>query len=1391
MRKKLSKALAIMFTAVLSVSMTATPIAQAAMTENSQIEIEASTEMQAAETTEAEPVEMEEATQELQTTEAEIAEAKPVETEEATQEILTAENELVETEETTEELDTSTEIQTTETTKAEETIEEATEELDAIQETSSEKKIAEGTCGEKLTCYLTDTGKLYINGTGAMYDYGWEETSPWLSEYKHAIEEIYLSDGITSIGKSAFENCTSLSEITIPNSVTRIGDKAFYDCYSLSEITIPDSVTSIGDKAFYECESLKQITIPDSITRIDDYTFYGCESLNEITIPNSVKSIKRYAFASCYGLNKIIIPNSVITIGEYAFAHCSNLREITILNKNCSIGAIIDIDDEYSYRPTIYGYSNSTAQSFAEEYYLTFKSLGTPSNPDIPSNPEKVAEGTCGENLTWYLTDTGKLYINGTGAMHDYNSPYWEDNNLVPWSDYQNYIKEVYLSDGITRIGECAFESFNRLSEITIPDSVTTIGGEAFANCTSLSKMTIPDSVTSIGEYAFGTCTNLREITIPEGVKSIESNLFANCSNLSKITIPNSVTRIGEYAFANCTSLSEVLLPESVTVIEVGAFSDCTSLSKINIPESITSISEGTFRRCKSLSNITIPKHVRYILYGAFGGCNSLSEITLPESVTVMEACAFDDCSNLNKITILNQNCTIESNPDSGQTISNTATIYGYDNSTAQSYAKEYNLAFKSLGIPSNSEEKIAEGTCGENLSWYLTNTRKLYVNGTGAMPNYNHNFEDSNFAPWWEYQRNIKEIYLNDGITTIGDYAFTSYCYVNKISIPNSVTTIGESAFEYCTSLSKITIPNSVTTIGESAFSGCNNLREITIPNSVTTIGESAFSGCNSLREITIPNSVTTIGEYAFSGCNSLSKITILNKNCKINGEIIDNTSTTIYGYSNSIVEAYAKKYKIPFKALDAQSNTYTITYDANGGKNAPAAQTKKKNIALTLSKTKPTKTGYTFLGWATSKTSTKVTYAAGASFKENKNITLYAVWKANTYKIIFDKNGGTGSMSTMSCSYNKSYTLKANAFKKTGYTFKGWNTKADGTSKYTYNNKTTIKNLSSINGKTIRFYAQWQPIKYTITYQLNGGENSKSNPTSYNIGTSTITLKNPTRKGYTFAGWYTSSTYKTKVTKISKGSTGNKALYAKWIANTYKIIFDKNGGTGSMSTMYCSYNKSYTLKANAFKRTGYTFKGWNTKADGTSKYTYNNKTTIKNLSSINGKTIRFYAQWQPIKYTITYQLNGGENSKSNPTSYNIGTSTITLKNPTRKGYTFAGWYTSSTYKTKITKIAKGSTGNKTLYAKWIVNKYTIHYDGNGATGGEMSDTTSCQYDKSYALKANAFERNGYTFTGWSTTKDGAVKYKDQVKVKNLSTVNGKVITLYAVWEQNESTNL
>ena len=359
--------------------------------------------------------------------------------------------------------------------------------------------------------------------------------------------------------------------------------------------------------------------------------------------------------------------------------------------------------------------------------------------PDVMTALTVHAEesGTCGENLTWTLDDEGTLTISGTGEIRDYS---WRP------------VKKVVIKPGVTSIGDYAFQDCMSLTSVTIPDSVTSIGDYAFKGCTSLTSATIPDSVTSIGDYAFCLCTSLTSVNIPDSVTSIGHEAFydtawleakqkenplvvlnhilidgSKCSG--NITIPNSVTSIGDSAFYNCTSLTSATIPDSVTSIQGCAFLNCTSLRNITIPDSVTLIGGSAFNRTPWLEakqkespfvvvnhilidgstcsgDVIIPDNVPSIGDDAFYGCTDLTSVTIPNSVTNIIVWAFANCPNLKSVTILNPNCTIGNtaatfcNGNEWDSVSApfTGTIYGYENSTAQAYAKKYGRKFEVIG---------------------------------------------------------------------------------------------------------------------------------------------------------------------------------------------------------------------------------------------------------------------------------------------------------------------------------------------------------------------------------------------------------------------------------------------------------------------------------------------------------------------------------------------------------------------------------------------------------------------------------------------------------------------------------------------------------------------
>ena len=291
---------------------------------------------------------------------------------------------------------------------------------------------------------------------------------------------------VTSIGGSAFQNCTNLTSITIPNSVTSIGNNAFSNC-GLASITIPNSVTSIGKHAFESC-NITSITIPNSITTISSYAFAYCRGLTSVTIPNSVTSIESSAFLGCSGLTSITIPNSVTTIGEAAFSGCTGLTSITIPNSLTSI--------------------ESSA-------FTGCSSLTSITIPNSVTSIESSAFSHC-SSLTSITIPNGVKKI-GAEVFKNCTS-----------------LTSITFPNSVTSIGSYAFQNCTSLAFITFPDNLSDIPN-SFQNCTSLTSITIPNSVSMIGGQAFYGCTSLTTITIGSGVKSIWASAFAKCPELKDV----------------------------------------------------------------------------------------------------------------------------------------------------------------------------------------------------------------------------------------------------------------------------------------------------------------------------------------------------------------------------------------------------------------------------------------------------------------------------------------------------------------------------------------------------------------------------------------------------------------------------------------------------------------------------------------------------------------------------------------------------------------------------------------------------------------------------------------------------------------------------------------
>ena len=758
---------------------------------------------------------------------------------------------------------------------------------------------------------------------------------PYAFDNCSSLTSITIPNSVTSIGASAFYNCRSLTSITIPDRVTSIESRAFTGCSSLTSITIPDSVTSIGYATFTGCSSLTSITIPDSVTSIGYATFAGCSSLTSITIPDSVTSIGESAFSNCSSLQTIslsckstlkrsdfgdqadLVSYALHTLkkteakaatytenGNKAYWTCEHCGKYFLSDDtNSETATAVELSE--TILPAL-NHKNAIIRDASEPTETSPGYSGDLYCPDCDKVLEKGYTYWVEDNLTWKLYEDGTLNISGKGAMKNYDR---EGDNPSPV--YNNLsVKKVVIEDGVTSIGDAAFYDCNNLTSITIPDSVTSIGNAAFSFCSSLTSITIPDGVTSIGNSAFSNCNILTSITIPNSVTSIGAYAFSYCSSLTSITIPNSVTSIGDAAFSYCINLTSITIPDGVTSIGDAAFSNCISLTSITIPDSVTSIGAYAFSNCWDLTSITIPDSVTSIGKSAFYKCSSLTAISLSCKSSLKKSdfgeqadlVSYTNQHTLTKTEAKAATCTEKGNKEYWTCEHCKKYFLSDDTNPETAKAVEQSefiipaLNHKNAIIQNASEPtETAPGYSGDrycpdcdtvfekghtywnedNLTWKLYEDGTLNISGKGAMKDYN---SDDNPSPASQKKDSVKKVVIEDGVTSIGDSAF-SYCSsLTNITIPDSVTSIGDSAFSGCWDLTSITIPDSITTIGESAFSGCSGLTSITIPNSVTSIGAYAFSGCRSLTSITIPDSVTSIGNSSFSYCISLTSITIPN---------------------------------------------------------------------------------------------------------------------------------------------------------------------------------------------------------------------------------------------------------------------------------------------------------------------------------------------------------------------------------------------------------------------------------------------------------------------------------------------------------------------------------
>ncbi len=1258
-----------------------------------------------------------------------------------------------------------------------------------------------------------------------------------------SLTEVKFGSSVTTIGNSAFFNCTKLSKVgnfdpsagdgvACLGSVTTISNTAFSGCTSLKNVTL-GNVTAIPSSLFKGCTSLETVTGLGEVTSVDNYAFSGCTNLKTVDLSN-VTTINQQAFSNCAALTSAGNLSHVTTIGDSAFSGCAALTSVTLGNNITAIG--------YS------AFSNCTSLE------------------SLTVRDENVSTGTLEIKSSAFskCTSLKTVVFNGEGE------------NII------------------TKIGSSAFSNCfsNNITDGSVTagyDQVFYIGESAFSGCTGLKSMDC-NGIYSIGESAFSGCKSLETIdfnALGYGSNSIGKETFYNCSALNEIDL-SGITTIGDKAFYNCTSLTSYWNTEEgykwdlryVESIGKEAFYGCTSLDSLTIyfdEAHEKSIGESAFSGCTSLTTITIGYEGTTINSDdsltigctAFFDCSKLSSLTVSSvfkglTLTV-ESRAFDSCSELNTVTLpdtvsiddssirnLFSYCAVFKSIDGHQTV----VKYGIDainkllgpkpENTDSDKAEckyrweEYSLTGAALITVNEIDEHILEKTpakvptctdSGNNEYYTCSVCGKIFrsdkttvttvegetleakghiyikVEKKSATAEVPGNIEYYTCSGCGKYFTGIDEktettaeavkTYIIRFVNGISTYHSKEYRFGEKIEVPADPKKDADAQYTYV--FKKWVDENNNNLAADATVTACktytaqfdkkyNEYDVIFIGEDGTKLYSTralygdipVFTGSNPYKQSTSEYT------YEFKGWSA-----------EEGGNVIDLTKETVKGD----VTYYA--------IFDSTPQKYDVKYTVYG--TSSVEQIHKETHAYGSEVTVKdvyTKTGYDVSEWK----------AEGITISEDGKFTMPA------HHVFFE--------ATLTI---KSYTLTFVADGKTvgtrGYTMETTTiTPPAVPEKEGYTGVWEKYNLSDLGNKTVN--AVYTVNSYTITFDSDGG--SSVDAVTQNYGTTVSAPSEPTKTGYTFQHWALDGE------KYNFGSmpAKNITLTAVWKINSYTVKYLVDGkALEQYPNKTYDYNSEVTV-SEAYTKTGYTVSEW--KAEGITvtggKFFMPAGDVTFNATSTANKytlTINFvyedgtkagesditectygmsYSRWaikldgytatpysivtgsMPAndltvtvtykinQYTITFNSDGGSDVANITDDYK---KTVTApENPVKTGYTFQYWTLDGTEYTFSTMPAK----NITLKAAWKINQYTIAFDSDG--GSEVEDITA-----NYNAGITAPEKptkTGYTFQYW-VEKDSNVKYgiPAYMPADNVSLKAVWMINTYTVKFMNEGTEL
>ena len=968
--------------------------------------------------------------------------------------------------------------------------------------------------------------QIYGDGDGMFYDdsVNFVIENGVLKKYNGWQTFVEIPDTVTSIGDEAFKNNTSMVSVSIPDSVKSIGDSAFYGCTSLLGVVIPDSVEKTGRCAFQKCSKLASAYLPvnEKFTYMNAYMFESCTSLKKIEIPDNVTGIDGAAFAECKKLSDVVLSKNLKTMGWQVFGNDNKLTEIEIPKSL----------EECRYYRNNDSIDGGTFDNCANLKTVMFEDGTT-----------EIAEG---------------LFAGCTG------------------------IEQITIPDTVTVIESGAFGGCINLKEIVVPDNVTEIQSSAFEYCSSLKTVKLSENLERIGVYAFGDCDVLKSIKIPDSVLDIDGAAFAECKELSDVVLSKNLKTMGWQVFGNDNKLTEIEIPKSLEEcryyrnndsIDGGTFDNCANLKTVTFEERTTEIAEGLFAGCTGIEQIRIPDTVTVIESGAFGGCINLKEIDVPNSVTEIQRSAFEYCSSL-KTAKLSENLK-------------SIGMYSFNNCTSLT---EVHLSDILKEIPSNTFSGCKKLTT-INFPSTLTTIGDSAFSGCESLseailPSGVEKIESNAFKNC----KAMKKAVVPDTVSSIGSSAFYGCEALTDITLGSKLKKIDSQTFYGCTALPSIVIPYNVTTIGDSAFVNCTKLTQITVPRNTTSIESNAFSyprkmtmygpsGCyaqtyangkgikyvaqdihaTSIRLDITNKTAEYYDEFQLTATiapqNFTDAVTWTSSNEDV-ATVSDTGYVEVCGVGTAVITVTAGNVKaactvtvpqlidwIEFDEDEIElksGETYQLRPDIS-----PSNATNKK-LKYTSSDTKVAEVSASGLVTAKSEGEARIRAAATDGSDEYAVCYVTVTGKAKVTGITLNQTSATlgrGKKLALKAAISPSYASNKKVVWKSANTKVATvdgsgnvTAKAPGRTKITV---TSAENSSYQASCTVT-------VPYNITYKLNKGKNNASNPSTY-YGKK-ITLKNPSRKGYTFAGWYTDAKFKKKIKTIESSAKCDYTLYAKW---------------------------------------------------------------------------------------------------------------------------------------------------------------------------------------------------------------------------------------------------